>query len=121
MSKKILNPLGSHLQETQPEAAGCLATPKMAPSLSKPYLKFSSITEEKAGTNEEHVIRVGMESKSSQAVYLTENCILKVTVAPMQTYQENGSASGSPRHELHELPCHEFLRVREAGKNNALP
>lgn len=27
VSKKILNPLGSHLQQTQPEAPGCLATP----------------------------------------------------------------------------------------------
>ena len=59
------------------------------------------------------MIWVGMESKSSQAVCLTENCILKVTVAPVKPYQENGSTSGSPGHQR---PCHEFSKVREAGK-----
>lgn len=59
-----------------------------------------------------------MESKSSQAAYLAENSILKVTVAPVQPYQENGSTSGSPEHEL---SCHEFSKVKEAAKKNAFP
>lgn len=48
------------------------------------------------------MIRVGMESKGSQAV------------APVQPYQENGSTSGSPGHELPRLGLSE---VREAGEN----
>lgn len=46
---------------------------------------------------------VGMESESSQAV------------TPMQPYQENGSTSGSPGHEL---PCLGLSADREARKKN---
>jgi len=88
------------------------------PNLSKPRLKFSSTTKEIAGRNGECVIWLGMGNTSIQAVCLAENCIPRVTVAPVQLHEENGSTSGSPGHEL---PCHEFSKVREAREKDAFP